>query len=619
MKREMKRVLYLLLSMILLIGLAACSKKDSQVNTKEEEPKSVVNQEQSDQKQEESNGAYKAGTYKATTKGHNGDLSLEVEFSNEAILSVNVLEHAESAGISDPAFERIPKEIVEGQTLAVDTIAGATVTSNAILTAIEDCVVQAGGNTELLKEKKSEQEQSNKETEMTTDVVVVGAGGAGLVAAASAKQNGAEVIVLEKLAMVGGSTALSGGGVSATGTKFQEAEGIEDSKESWMELWKERQSTSNPNGKYPDYNVVDKFMDEAVITTEWLVDEIGHEYGSIMGFGLDPVRRLHFAKSETGTKGGTTLVKNVEKYILGKDVKILTETPATELITDDDGNVIGVIAQGKEGTIKIYARKVILAAGGYAKSEELLERFIPEVAGSAALSAAAAGSTGDGITMAEKVGAALYEEPWVIGLGVVSKIPGTGSLGMDWTKVYVNEKGERFTNEQIHYSIATNKITEQEVAWLILDSTESNTNVISAFEEAMPTEEVVKADTLDALGEAMGVPVDTFVKNMNEYNDGAKTGNDAMGKEKDYLVSVEKAPYYAVRIYPYTMGTFAGVKTNENYLVIREDGSVINNLYAVGENANKVLYNQVYMSGSAVQFAMTSGRLAGEHAAKNLK
>ncbi len=613
MKRKMKRVLCVLLSMILIMGLVACSKKGSPANTE------VQDQTGSETNEGESLSAYKAGTYKATTKGHNGDLTLEVEFSNDSIVAIKILEHVESAGISDPALERIPEEVVSGQTLNVDTITGATISSKAILVAIEDCVSQAGGNVEALKTKESSQNHSKEETEMTTDVVVIGAGGAGLAAAASAKQHGAEVIVLEKLAMIGGSTGLSGGGISATGTKFQEAEGIEDTKESWMKLWKERQATSNPNGKYPDYAAVDKFMDEAVITTEWLVDYVGHEYVSIQGFGLDPVRRLHFAFSDKSTKGGTTLVKSVESFILGKDVKILTETPATELITDNEGNVIGVIAEGKDGKIKINAKKVILAAGGFAKSEELLERFIPAAAGSAELSAAAAGSTGDGILMAEKVGAALYEEPWVIGLGIGSKVAGTGALGMDWTKVYVNEKGERFTSEEIHYAIATNKIMEQEASWLILDSAEINADVVKTLEAAMPTDEVVKAESIKELGEAMGVPVDTFVNTMQTFQEGVETGQDAMGKHKDYLVPVTTSPYYAVKIYPKTMGTFAGVKTDENYSVLREDGTIINNLYAVGENANKVLYNQVYMSGSAVQFAMTSGRLAGEHAAKNLK
>jgi hypothetical protein len=234
------------------------------------------------------------------------------------------------------------------------------------------------------------------------------------------------------------------------------------------------------------------------------------------------------------------------------------------------------------------------------------------------ITAAAAGSTGDGILMAEKVGAALYEEPWIIGLGVGTKVKGTDSLMMDWTKLYVNGEGKRFASEQMHYAIATNKIIEEGDVWIVMDSAEANADLIAAMEEAMPTDEVAKGDTLEELAEAMGVPVENFVATIEEYNQGAKTGKDAMGKDPEFVLPVEKAPFYAIKAHPKTMGTFGGVKTDEFYRVLRADGSVINNLYAGGECANKVLYNQVYMSGSAVQFALTSGRIAGEHAAKNL-
>ena len=106
---------------------------------------------------------------------------------------------------------------------------------------------------------------------------------------------------------------------------------------------------------------------------------------------------------------------------------------------------------------------------------------------------------------------------------------------------------------------------------------------------------------------------------MTDYNAGAKAGTDSLGKSKNFLVPMETAPYYALKIYPKTMGTFGGVKTNDNFQVLRADGSIINNLYAGGECANRILYNQVYMSGSAVQFAATSGRISGAHAAQNLK
>lgn len=596
--KKSKVLLSILLCLVMMFGLAAC---------------------QSGQKEGDGpESLYKAGTYTSTAKGNNGDVKVEVEFSDTEIVSVKVVDHSETKGLSDTPIERIPQEIVDGQTLAVDTVSGATYTSNAILSAVEDCVKQAGGDVEALKAKSDDSDEKTM-TELSTDVVVVGAGGTGLTAAASAYENGADVIVLEKLAVTGGSTGLSGGGISATDTKFQREAGIQDSKESWMALWKERQSTSNPDSIYPNYEAVDKFMDDAVVTTEWLVDYVGHKYGSIEGFGVDPVKRLHFPAEIDGKKGGAALIQSIENFVRKNNIEIMTETKATKLITNDNGDVVGVEAEGKDGNYKITAKKVILAAGGFAKNEELLERFVPDAKGTAQLSAAAAGSTGDGILMAEEVGAALYEDNWIIGLASSTKVSGTEGLSWDWTKVYVNENGERFTNEDTHYAIVTNKILAQESAWMILDSSDANSKTIEAIEAAMPTEEAVKGESIEQLSVAMGVPTENLVESLSKYNTGAKSGVDEFGKNANFMSAVEKGPFYALKLYPKTMGTFGGVKTNENYQVLREDGTVINNLYAGGECANKLMYNQVYMSGSAVQFALTSGRIAGAHASQNLK
>lgn len=611
--KNLSKFMSLFLALFLVIGITACTQGGSGTTTSAGETTGAGDTTTGGS---QASGAYTAGTYVETVQGHNGEMKVEVVFTADKIDAVKILAHEESPQISDLAIERIPQEIVDGQTLAVDTVSGATVSSTAILTAVEQAAVKAGADIAKLKENGGE--TAAEDVTLTTDVVVVGGGGAGLAAAASAQEHGAEVIVLEKLAQTGGSTALSGGGIAATGTSFQEERGIEDTKDSWMALWKERQATSNPDGLYPDYDFVDQFMDAAVVTTEWLHEYIKHEYGAVAGFGMDPVERLHFPKPEGDVSNGSIITSKIEGFITDKGAQVLTETAAKELIVDADGNVTGVIAEGKNGEVTINAKKVILAAGGFARSAELLEKWVPEAKETANMTMAGVGSTGDGIVMAEAIGAALYEEPWVIGLGIGARIPGTSSLMMDWSKLYVNTKGERYTNEQIHYAIATNKLIEQEGTWVIMDSSEANQTVIDALEAAAPSEEFVQADTFEDLAKAMGVPEETFLATMETYNAGAKAGEDALGKSRDFLPAVEAAPYYAVKFYPMTMGTFGGVKTNDSYQVLKADGSIIPNLYAAGENANKILYNQVYMSGSAVQFALTSGRIAGQHAAETL-
>lgn len=591
MGKNFKKIVVLLLTFTLAIGMIACT-QDTEDTSSEA-------------------GIYTPGTYEGVGEGHNGDVKVEVEFSSDKIESVKVVEHEETENIAATPIERIPNSIVDGQTLSVDTITGATYTSNAILKAVEDAVNKAGGDVDSLKVANSNEEDEKTEKELTTDVVVVGAGGTGLAAAASAHENGADVILLEKLPMIGGSTALSGGAISAPGSRFQEELGIEDSKESWIDLWKERQSS---DGMYPDYDRVDKFIDEAVVTTHWLNDYIGLEYKSVDGFGFDPVKRLH-----TPENGGTGITSSIEDFANKEGIEILLETPATELLTDENGDVVGVIAEGPEGKVTINAKKVILASGGFAKNEELLKRLIPEMAGTADLSAAAAGSTGDGILMAEEVGAALYEEPWVIGLGYTSRIPELRILDWDSTKILVNEKGNRFMNESSHYAIVTNKVSEEELVWMIVDSKESNSDAVEIIKSKLSNDELAAGDTIEELANSMSVDPEVLLNTIETFNEGVKKGEDEFEKPETMLVSVETGPYYAFKVYPRTMGTFGGVKTDDKYRVLREDGSIINNLYAGGECSNKILYDKVYMTGSSVQLALTSGRIAGEDAAKSIK
>ncbi|MNP05165.1 3-oxosteroid 1-dehydrogenase [compost metagenome] len=221
--------------------------------------------------------------------------------------------------------------------------------------------------------------------------------------------------------------------------------------------------------------------------------------------------------------------------------------------------------------------------------------------------------------MAEQIGAALYEDPWVIGLGMAGRIPELRALEWDPTKVLVNEKGERFMNENSHYAIVTNKVLNNEQVWMVIDSSEANAEVIKSIEGQLPNDEIAVGSTIKELAAAMKVPEAAFAQTMDTFNAGAASGKDAFKKDSAMLVAVDKGPFYAFKFYPRTMGTFGGVKVDENYRVLKEDGSVINNLYAGGEAANRYLYNQVYMTGSSVQYALTSGRLSGEHAAKAIK
>ena len=168
--------------------------------------------------------------YTASAQGNNGPVAVTVEFSENEILSVVVGEHAETPGISDAPISRIPEAIVSEQTLDVDTVSGATHTSEAILTAVADCVAQAGGNVEALKTKQSGKDEAMKEVTLEVDVVVAGSGISGMCAAISAAEEGANVLLLEKQGVIGGSAGTSGGGFIVVNSHFEKEAGIEDNR-----------------------------------------------------------------------------------------------------------------------------------------------------------------------------------------------------------------------------------------------------------------------------------------------------------------------------------------------------------------------------------------------------
>ena len=554
--------------------------------------------------------SYTAGTYTATAQGNNGDVTVEVEVSDSAILSVTVTEQAETVGVADPALETIPAAIVDGQTLAIDTVTGATNTSNAILTAAEAALTEAGADIEALKVPVEAAEAAPVE-DMTTDVLVIGGGLAGLAAAVEARDNGAEVILVEKQASTGGTSALSGGGIAAPGSHYQIEAGIVDSVSAYVNQWLMYQSVTDREGNgSPDKERITWLASQGAETIDWL-ESLGYEFGAPTSFGMiEGVDRFHYPSNLTGGQPA-----KMTEVALEKGAVILLNTRATELVMDGD-KVIGAKMEQNGQTFTITAKAVVLATGGFSWNEELIARLCPENANT--VHVASPGSTGDGILMAEAIGAALYENQWLMGMSYSTPADDgntLGGLGGPWTvSMMVDKNGERFMNENAHPNAYSKMVMRDAAPYYCIYGTDDadKAAILAANEDS---KYLIKGETLEELAANAGFDADTFIGWVYVWNNGIINGSDAFGARIAYETPVTTGPFYAVQMVPTNMDSMGGIVTDTEARVLRADGTAIENLYAAGAISNGALYDTAYMSGSAVLNCYVMGRTAGANAA----
>lgn len=443
-------------------------------------------------------------------------------------------------------------------------------------------------------------------TTREADVVVVGSGAAGLAAAIEAADAGAKVILLEKLPLVGGSTLLSGGIVYGAETPGQERAGIEDSAEDLAAYWLERAEGD------ADEDLIRLVAERSGETIAWL-EELGVEFAPPVPAGTSPVPRAHRTKEGRGAG----LIGPVEKAARDRGVEILLETPAKKLLTDEGGAVIGVEAQTKDGeTLRIKAKAVVLATGGFDRNKELVAQYSPQAADH--ITYVAAGNTGDGLVMAREVGADIVAKGGIIGFrGVAENIPYTHPVGglIFTPSLYVDSKGKRFVNEAIDYPLFYNAMVENgdEAFYLIFDAN----NYVEALEEGLELGVVFKGSTLAELAEAAGIDPAGLEETVAEYNRCAAAGEDpAFGKDPALLAPITEPDFYALKVVPATLGTMGGPRINVKTQVLDTSGNPIPGLYAAGEVANGQFYKDTYpASGTSIQMSFTLGRIAGREAA----
>lgn len=442
-----------------------------------------------------------------------------------------------------------------------------------------------------------------------TEIVVVGAGGAGLTAAIEARTLGADVILLEKMAFVGGSTVISGGATIAVESSIHDSQGVTATADDLYDFLME-QADYEANSDF-----VRRLAETSGSTIDKLVD-LGAPYVLDFAASGNPYSDKEFMLRVNG--GGSGLVASLHEIAVEQGIDVRVSSPAIGLLADEDG-VYGVTVDGPDGEYEIHADKVILATGSIAGNYELMaELALPFLNN---LNLTGRGNTGDGMVWARELGADVVGRG-VMGIRGVNEGYGYyGDIGglVYGSGLYVNLNGERFANERMFYPEFHVEINKQpgKITYVIFDQ---NTYV-EALDQAVEEGLAYKADTLEELAMRASIVPDTFVQTVEEYNQFAADGEDkAFGSPADRMTPAIEGPFYAVICRPAIIGTFPAIKVDADGRVVDADGSAIPNLLAAGDLILGNVFMDTYpTSGGGVGIAVSSGRLAGMTAVEELE
>ena len=464
--------------------------------------------------------------------------------------------------------------------------------------------------TTTAEETTAEETQAEASAEeMQADIVVIGAGGAGMTAAIQAVQDGAtDVVILEKMPVTGGNTTRSTGGLNAAGTKYQAAEGIEDSVELFVE------DTMKGGKELNDKDLVTVMAENSAAAVDW-VNDIGGDLSVVGMFGGASVKRIH-RPSDTSAVG-PMLVKALNDKVAELKIPVLLETKAEKILVDDSGKVSGVTATDKDGReFTIDCTAVVLATGGFGANSEMVVEYKPDLAGFCTTNHG--GATGDGIVMAKELGADFVDMEQIQTHPTVN--PDTTTMYTEGVRgngaILVNKEGKRFVNELETRDVVSAAILEQTDGTCYLLFDEAVRESLKAIEGYISAGIVEEGETPEELAEKIGMDGAALAETLKAYGEAQKAGKDEEFGRDSMELPLDQPKYYAALCAPAIHHTMGGVKINANTEVVKEDGSVIPGLYAAGEITGGV-HGANRLGGNALTDTVVFGRIAGANAAKS--
>lgn len=456
------------------------------------------------------------------------------------------------------------------------------------------------------------------------DVVIVGTGISGLSAAVQAGESGLKTIVLEKGAALGG-MGVGVEGIFGCNTDDQQAMGIElDAGEIIRHELKTAQY-------FPNGVLWTDLVHASAENYSWLKENGVLFNGEINDYG-GLYECFHWFE---GGNAGTGYMPPMSEKAKSYGVEFFTETAARSLIFDGT-TVSGVYAErGNGGFIQVNAKAVVLATGGFGYNDELLKRWGWNVEHITKMGSP--NNNGDGYEMGISVGAQdCLNDACALAPGSIDGLSSLGPAGMQLTVggpwLWVNRDGERFTAEDIsdenvmqqYLPVVVQRNCYVVTNAAILQGVLGEDGMMDAFNsvvEQCPSDNIYMADTLEELAAKFGIDPATLMATVERYNSMCDNGQDAdFAKKPSLLLPIREAPYYMYRLDPAILVMLGGLGTSRDLEVLKEDGTPIPGLYAIGLDGVR-LYRHTYCAnvpGTCCANGVNSGRRAIKHIAANL-
>ena len=582
----------------------------------------------------EATGAGVSGEFEGTGKGFEGDVTVKITVKDGALESATIVGDKETPNVGGNAIEKMMSEMNEHHTVNIDSVSGATYTSNGVQEAIAAALAAAGmTNKDFPEIEKAAAQTIEKETSL----LILGGGGAGLTCGNSALDSGLkDVTILEKMSYTGGATS-NAGGIDAGLSKLQEEVGITGDSAQLIH------DDIMASGENHNEDLVWIMANNQGKTLDWLRETENVPFNDRYASDFPEHTVQRFFVCDGGMSNAMEILTN---NFTSKGGKLELETKAEEFITDDEGRVVGVVATDADGnTIKYKADAVVVATGGYGANAEMISEKKGDL--QYAVFYGVKSSMGDGQKMGEAIGAKM------LNMGYAKMYPNGISKGEDTIDGYatpmptlttvnttgaffVNKDSKRFVNETLAFADIKNATTKQpdEIMYIVMDQkgydtwsemVSTNTSAVGNISMEQQ-EEFFNSDsdhptfargTLKEAAEKAGLDPEALSAELKKWNETVESGTDSEFGRTALTKFDEDSTVYIIEQRLRFATTLGGYDVTANFEAQKEDGTVIPGLYAIGEVTAGCNGTEA-IPGSMAAWAVTSGYTCGQQLAESL-